>query len=279
MTDPTEALLEGFQGHPRLGELRCALEAARAAGEVLLAKHEQLDPTRIGSKSAARDLVTEADLESERVIVQALRSAFPAHAIEAEESTPDEHGDGARWFVDPLDGTTNFVHGLHAYAVSMGLWDGGRPEVAVVHAPRLAETFVAIRGAGGFLSGPGFTRRLGVRPTESIGEAVLATGFPYRRGELANPNLGNFCEVFPEVRGLRRIGSAALDLAWVASGRLDGYWELHLSPHDVAAGGLLVQEAGGYVTDGHGGQGWLRGGSIVAAGPALHAALLPRLEI
>lgn len=258
----------------RARALAVATEAAREAGALLLERFGQVQSfTR---KSSARDLVTQADVASERLLVERLRAALPEHAIEAEEEVRDEGpAEGPRWFLDPLDGTTNFVHGLPFFAVSMGLLVEGVPEVAVVHAPRLGETFTAARGDGARLDG----RPIHVSHAAALGESLLATGFPYRRNELANPNLENFCRLFPLVRGLRRAGSAALDLAYVACGRLDGYWELHLAPHDVAAGALLVREAGGVVTDLHAGEDWLRGGQIVAAGPALHPLLRSRLRL
>jgi myo-inositol-1(or 4)-monophosphatase len=251
-----------------------ALEAAREAGGILLRFLGRLDRARIATKSAARDLVTEADLESERSLVARLRSAFPEHAIEAEEAVRDAASSSPRWFLDPLDGTVNFVHGIPCFAVSLGLFADGEPEVAVVHAPRLAETFHAVRGGGAFLG----EERLSVSPCRALPGAVLATGFPYRRTDLRANNLANFAGLFHDVRDLRRMGSAALDLAYVAAGRLDAFWELHLAPHDVAAGALLVREAGGVVTDLDGRDDWLRGGHILAAGPALHPQLLSRLE-
>jgi myo-inositol-1(or 4)-monophosphatase len=247
--------------------------AAREAGEILLKRFGRLDARRIGQKSARRDLVTEADLESERCLVAHLRRAFPDHAIEAEEEVHDADDDRPRWFLDPLDGTVNFVHGLPLFAVSLGLFAGGEPEAAVVHAPRLGETFTAARGAGAFLDGV----RLSVSRASELCDCVLATGFPYRRGELAHDNLENFRGLFYEVRDLRRLGSAALDLAFTAAGRFDGYWELHLAPHDVAAGGLLVREAGGIVSDASGGPHWLRGKSVIAASAPIHRALLGRI--
>jgi len=208
--------------------------------------------------------------------VERLRAAFPDHAIEAEEEVRDarEGADGRpRWFVDPLDGTTNYVHRLPFFAVSMGLWVDDVPEVALVHAPCLGETFSAVRGGGAFLN----DEPIHVSRTSALGEAILATGFPYRRGELEHSNLENFGRFFQDVRGLRRMGAASVDLAYVAAGRIDGFWELHLSPHDVAAGALLVREAGGIVTDADGGGDWLRGGHIVAAGPALHETIRERV--
>lgn len=266
-------------------EAQRALELARTwaaeAGEILMDHLGRLSADQVRSKSAARDLVTAADLASERHLVRRLRAALPEHAIQAEEEVNDSGAldRGARWFLDPLDGTVNFVHRLPHFAVSMGLWVDGVPEVAVVHAPRLGETFWARRGEGAWLQGPGGElERLRVSTASTLGESVLGTGFPYRRHELPNNNLSNLIEVFPEVRGLRRCGSAACDLAYTAAGRLDAFWELHLSPHDVAAGGLLVLEAGGEVSDLLGGQRWLADGHVVAGPPALCALLRGRLK-
>ena len=259
--------------------LATAEAAAREAGELLMGYLGRLDASRIERKSSMRDLVTEADVAAERLLVARLRAAFPEHAIESEEEVCDPGDDRPRWFLDPLDGTVNFVHGLPAFAVSLGLFVDGRPEVAVVHAPRLEETFRAMRGRGASLTtGEGASVALRVSDTTELSEAILATGFPYRRGELEHDNLANFNELFYAVRGLRRMGSAALDLAYVAAGRLDAFWELHLAPHDVAAGALLVREAGGVVTDFSGAEDWLRGGRIVAGGKALQEALRGRLR-
>ncbi|MEO2164393.1 MAG: inositol monophosphatase family protein [bacterium] len=253
--------------------LALAQDAAREAGDVLLGHLGNLDPQAIGRKTNYRDLVTAADLEAERVLVDRLRSACPGHAIEAEEQTRDALDDRPRWFLDPLDGTVNFIHRLPCFTVSLGLWFDGQPQVSVIHAPVLGETFSAVRGGGASVDG----RPMQVSPVETIRDAVLATGFAYRRSELSPSNLDQFASFFHEARGLRRMGSAALDLAYVADGRLDGFWEYHLSPHDVAAGGLLVLEAGGCVTDVRGEEDWLRGGSIVAGCPALHGAMIQHL--
>lgn len=253
--------------------LEVATGAAVDAGELLLSSLGKIE--HFERKSSRRDLVTEADLRSERLLVERLRAAFPTHAIEAEEETRDAPDDSRpRWFLDPLDGTVNYFHGIGLFAVSMGLWFEKKPIAAVVHVPRLEETFTARAGGGAWLNG----QPIRVSETTELAEAVLATGFPYRRGELEHDNLANFSRVFYDVRGLRRMGSAALDLAYTACGRLDGFWELHLSPHDVAAGGLLVREAGGQVSDFGGGENWLRGGSLIAANPRLHRALSPYLE-
>ena len=254
--------------------LRVAESAAREAGALLLESYGKIERSSVKTKSAARDLVTSADVASERLVVARLRAAFPGHAIEAEEEVRDAADGRPRWFVDPLDGTVNFVHGIPAFAVSIALYVDGAPEAAVVHLPRLGETFTAARGLG--------TRKDGepvrVSETTSLGDAILATGFPYRRNELPNSNLENFNRFFYDVRGMRRMGSAAMDLAYVAAGRLDGFWELHLAPHDVAAGALLVREAGGTVRDVDGQEDWLRGGHIVAANPDLFEAIRSRVQ-
>jgi myo-inositol-1(or 4)-monophosphatase len=270
MSEPSAAELDFALG--------LAVDAAHAAGAILMEHFGRLKPADIASKGVRRDLVTAADVASERELVARLRQAFPTHRIEAEEEVRDARADDdaaeLRWFLDPLDGTINFVHQLPAFAVSMGLMRGARPLVAVVHAPRLDETFAARAGGGATLNG----KPIAVSRCDALEDAILATGFPYRRGELPHDNLENFRRFFHSVRGMRRMGSAALDLAYVAAGRFDGFWELHLAPHDVAAGALLVREAGGVVSDADGGENWLRGGHIVAAPAAMHGLIASRIE-
>jgi myo-inositol-1(or 4)-monophosphatase len=256
------------------GVLALAERVAREAGEILLAFYGRLEGGDVRSKGVAWDLVTSADVASEQHIVSALSAEFPDHAIEAEEQGSRGSSQELRWFVDPLDGTINFVHNLPCFAVSIALYRGKEPEVAVVHAPQLRETFTARRGGGAFLNGA----PIAVSQASELSQCLLATGFPYRRGDLEHDNLENFGRFFYDVRGLRRMGSAALDLAYTAAGRFDGYWELHLSPHDVAAGALLVREAGGLVSDADGGDAWLRAGHIVASGPAIHRSLIERIR-
>lgn len=259
--------------------VRAAVSAVAAAGELHLELLGRIPDAEVGRKSSRRDLVTAADVGAERLVVQRLRDLGDGAAIEAEEETSDEASDGLRWFLDPLDGTVNFVHGIPNFSVSLALYRGPVPIFGLVHAPRLGETFVAASGAGSWLLEAGREpRRLAASGTTELSEAILATGFPYRRGELANSNLENFGRFFYDVRGLRRLGSAALDLAYVAAGRLDGFWELHLSPFDVAAGALLVREAGGTVEDFAGGERWLRGGQILACAPGLRVPMSERLE-
>lgn len=261
--------------------VRVAVGAALAAGEIQSGARGQLGRADVRSKSSRRDLVTTVDVESERAIVSRLRALSSPHAIEAEEEIHDADDGRPRWFVDPLDGTVNFFHGLPLFCVSIALYRGPQPVLGVIHAPALGETFVSAAGAGAHLlsaSGVGHERLSVASETEQLADAVLATGFPYRRGELEHSNLENFGRFFYEVRGMRRMGSAALDLAFVAAGRIDGFWELHLSPFDVAAGAALVLESGGSVTDAEGGQAWLRGGSIVAAPEGLGALMRSRIE-
>jgi myo-inositol-1(or 4)-monophosphatase len=254
--------------------LAVAVEAAGAAGEECLRRRFRLDPRAIRSKSARRDLVSEADLAAEAVLLERIRRAFPGDAILAEESGGEPPSRGACWCLDPLDGTTNFVHGLPEFSVSVARLVDGVPRVGVVHAPALGETFAARAGAGATRNG----EPMRVSATGELADSLLATGFPYRRAELGNDNLENFGRLFHEVRDLRRLGSAALDLAFVACGRFDGYWELHLGRHDVAAGGLLVGEAGGRVTDLRGGETWTSGRSVLATNGRIHDALRARLR-
>ena len=248
--------------------LAYVVQTAQAAGEVILAHDAPVPriPTRM---KGVRDPVTDADLASERLIVERLRARFPGVPIAAEEETHERGGDGPVFYVDPLDGTVNFSQALPFFAVSIALYEGRTPRLGVVHAPRLRETFAAAAGAGATLNG----EPLAVSRKQRLIDAVLATGFAYRRNELPDDNVQHFVDTILKVRDLRRGGSAALDLAYVAAARLDGHWEPHLNAWDVAAGAALVLEAGGVVTDMAGGQDWLQGGSIIASGPALHPAI------
>lgn len=254
-------------------DLRFAIDLSHQAGAVLMRHYEKLDVREIGRKSTFRDLVTRADTESERLIVDAIRGRFPDHTIYAEETSHHFSEDGPTWYVDPLDGTINFVHSLPVFGVSIALYDGRTPRLAAIHLPVLQETYWASAGGGAYRDGHG----IHVSQTELLSEALVATGFPYARNTLVHNNLANFNRLFYEVRGLRRIGACCADLAWVASGRLDAFWELHLGPYDLAAGALLIREAGGVVTDAHGGENWLREGHLVAGPPALHANLLAKV--
>ncbi len=254
--------------------LLVAQAAARKAGDLLLECSGRLTPDEIRSKSASRDLVTEADLGSEAILLSLLKEAFPEDGFLAEETGSENLDADHVWYVDPLDGTNNFVHGLPMYAVSLARVTRGEPDVAVVFVPRLQEMFTATKSGGAFLN----QQSLQVSETDQLAQALLATGFPYRRHKLLENNLENFQRLFLQQRGIRRMGSAACDLAYVACGRLDAFWELHLSPYDVAAGGLLVSEAGGEVGTVFPGGSWLHGKNILAGPPILLGELRAVLQ-
>ena len=190
------------------------------------------------------DVVTEADKASERLIIDGIHSAFPGHSVLAEESGRDGTDDAEwLWIIDPLDGTTNFNQGLPVFSVSIALQHNGVTVVGVVYAPYLGEMFTALKGNGAYLNG----KPIHVRRNSDIGSMVVATGMPYDRDRHPDNNLDNISRVCLRVRGTRRMGSAAIDLAYTAAGYYDAYWELNLNIWDVAAGILLVQEAGGVV--------------------------------
>jgi myo-inositol-1(or 4)-monophosphatase len=255
--------------------LSIAITLARRAGDLLLSFYRR-GPRRVITKSTEVDLLTEADLASQDLILTELSRRFPDHSILAEE-TGGHHAttSGALWLVDPLDGTTNFAHRFPVFAVSIALWVDGRPQVGVVQDVVRERTYWAAAGQGAWLADE---RRLQVSETGELGQSLLATGFPYHRALNTDNNLAEFNALMPATRGVRRPGSAALDMAWVAEGCLDGYWEPYLAPWDWAAGMLLVTEAGGTVSDYGGGP--LHGGSrtVVASNGRLHAALLAAVQ-
>ena len=231
-----------------------AEEIARAAGAIQRARYETTLTVR--TKSASIDLVTEVDHACEALIVERIRAARPRDAILAEEGGGEDlAGATWRWVIDPLDGTMNFAHGYPRFCVSIGVERGAVRTLGVVYDPLLDELYTAVRGRGAWLNG----RRLRVSTTASLGEALLATGFAYDVRRSAVDNLDHFAALVKRSRAVRRDGSAALDLCYVAAGRLDGYWELKLLPWDVAAGLLIVEEAGGRTSD-------LRGGPVPRSG-------------
>ncbi len=246
--------------------LALALELARRAGALQRERYET--DLEIGTKSAPVDLVTEVDRACEALIVEALEKERPGDAVLAEEGGGrDRAGATWRWIVDPLDGTTNYAHGYPRFCVSIGVEREEERHLGVVYDPLLEELYHAVRGGGAFRNG----RAIRVSPETRLDRALLATGFAYNQRE---GNLRYFGAFLTRTRALRRDGSAALDLAYVASGRLEGYWELRLQPWDVAAGALLVEEAGGRFSD-FGGRGPARSGrEVVASNGHVHEAML-----
>ncbi|MFZ1294703.1 MAG: inositol monophosphatase family protein [Pseudomonadales bacterium] len=254
-----------------------ALAAARKAGEMIARAADRLDLVEVSRKSD-NDFVTETDLAAEREIIFQLRKAYPDHAVLAEESgwTGDIGNSPFHWIIDPLDGTTNFMRGIPHFAVSIACLKDGRLEHGVIVDPIRREEFTATRGSGAQLNG----RRMRVSSRAGFQEAVLGTGIPFR--DPARQHIDAYLKVLREFAsrsaGIRRAGAATLDLAYVAAGRLDGFWEMGLQPWDIAAGALMVQEAGGLVSDFDGGSNWLESGNIVAANPNCLKAMLQSIR-
>ncbi len=255
------------------GILPFAVEIAREAGAILL-EHE--GKAAVESKGTRRDLVTEADRASEAHLTRRIRDRFPSHGIHAEEGTrvAGDLDDGVMWFVDPLDATTNFAHRHPMYSVSLGVQVKGELVVGVIWAPRMNELFVAEKGGGATLNG----EPLRVSETEALADSLLATGFGYHRHTTSENNLANFSRLIMLSRGVRRGGCASLDLAYTAAGRFDGFWEIWLAPYDLAAGVVVVREAGGRVTDQQGGDDFLFGRNIIASNGRLHEAIAAELD-
>jgi myo-inositol-1(or 4)-monophosphatase len=251
--------------HPMLN---IAIRAARRAGTIVTRGQQRLHELKVERKGR-NDLVSQIDRDAEAAIVEILRKAYPDHALLAEES--GGHGDSDYlWLIDPLDGTLNYVHGYPQFAISIALQVKGRLDQAVVFDPMRDELFTASRGAGAQLNG----QRLRVTRCAQLSNALLATGFPVRDRDTLARFLPGFGEMLASCADVRRAGAAALDLAHVACGRLDGYWEFGLEAWDIAAGCLLVQEAGGLVGDSRGGESHLASGDVVAANPKLYRQML-----
>ncbi|MGV8057726.1 MAG: inositol monophosphatase family protein [Smithellaceae bacterium] len=219
-----------------------AIEVAHKAGALLIKKFNQ--SIKIHYKGDI-NLVTEADKMSENLIIETIRRSFPDYGILSEESPAIRDGSSMRWIIDPLDGTTNYAHGYPVFCVSIALEKDGVIILGVVYDPTRQDTFSAIRGEGSFLNG----KRLAVSQIPDLNRSLLATGFPYDIRESKENNLDHFNVLAKQTQAIRRAGAAALDLAYVAAGRFDGFWELKLKPWDTAAGCLLVEEAGGKITD------------------------------
>lgn len=254
--------------------LNIAVRAARRAGEVIIRGMNRVHRLDVRQKGQ-NDFVSEIDTQAEMEIIETVRKSYPDHAFLAEESGAS-NGDADSefiWIIDPLDGTTNFLHGFPQFAVSIGVQRRGRMEHAVVYDPLRQELFTASRGEGAQLDG----RRIRVTPHIGLERALIGTGFPYRTNlHWLDSYMGMFKAVTMATAGIRRPGAAALDLAYVAAGRLDAFWELGLSPWDTAAGTLLITEAGGLVTNLKGDE-YKQDGNILAGTPKVHAPLLELL--
>ncbi len=265
---PPRLLLAAFTYmHPMLN---IAIRAARAGGRVLTQYMDRVDSLQTTEK-AKNDFVSEVDRRSEAEIVAVLRRSYPDHAILGEEGGASGAADAEfKWFIDPLDGTTNYLHGFPAYCVSIAVAQNRRLEQAVIYNPFTQELFTATRGAGATLD----EKRIRVSKCNSIDSALLGTGFNNNGSQSQSGYLRTFREYNSSAGNLRRQGSAALDLAYVAAGRLDGFWEFGLQPWDSAAGALMVREAGGLVGTMTGKDDWLDSGNIVAATPRVYDSML-----
>ncbi len=258
--------------HPMLN---IAIKAARSAGALINQASRDLDLVKVQTK-APNDFVTEVDQAAERVIIETLLGAYPGHGILAEESGDryGSHSSEYLWIIDPLDGTTNFIHGFPFYAVSIGLAFKGQVQQAVVYDPVHNDLFYASKGRGSFMN----DRRLRVSRRTRLSEALIGTGFPFRRGDNFQSYLEMFAAISQSCAGLRRPGAAALDLCYVAAGFCDGFFETGLSPWDVAAGSLMVTEAGGLVGNFSGEADFLHQREIIAGNPRIYGQLVQILS-
>ncbi len=256
--------------HPMLN---IAVRAARNAGDIIVRYLNRLDELTVTSKNR-NEFVSEVDRLAEEEIIAVIRKAYPGHAVLAEESGLTQGKDDYEWIIDPLDGTTNFLHSFPQFSVSVAVQHKGRLDQAVIYDPMRQELFTASRGSGAFLD----NRRIRVSKQNTLSGALLGTGFPYRDHQHLDAYLAMFKALLADTAGIRRPGSAALDLAYVAAGRFDGFWEIGLNAWDMAAGVLLVREAGGLVGDLSGGHAFLQSGNIVAAAPKLFPLMLREIR-
>ena len=252
--------------------LNIAIRAARAAGDYISRQVNNIPNLEIESKST-NDFVTQVDRQAEARIIETLLKAYPDHSIMAEESG-DQGNSEYQWIIDPLDGTTNFLHGFPHFAVSIALAHKGKLQQAVIYDPMKQELFTASKGDGATLN----NRRIRVTKMTSTEGALLGTGFPFRQKQHFPAFQSMFADFFSTASDIRRAGSAALDLAYVAAGRLDGFWEIGLAPWDMAAGALIIREAGGLVGDFHGDGNFLQTGNVVAANPKLFADMIRKIQ-
>ncbi|MBM4136126.1 MAG: inositol monophosphatase [Nitrospira sp.] len=253
--------------------LNIAINAARLAGKTILDNLGRIAKKDVGLK-AASDFVTRVDMESEQIIINTIKEYFPHHSFLAEESLKEAETDRYRWIIDPLDGTTNYIHGYPVFSVSIALEYNKDIIIGVIFDPLRDELFTAEKGRGAFLNG----NSIRISSVSDFKDCLIATGFPFRKKGFIDLYLKLFKNIFNKVSDLRRTGSAALDLAYLACGRCDGFFEIGLSPWDIAAGAIMIQEAGGIVTDFGGGPDYLLTGNIVAGKPAIHDKLLEEIK-
>jgi len=252
--------------------LNIAVRAARSAGEIILRSADKASHLAVNSKGK-NDFATEIDRLAEKEIISIIKAAYPEHSILAEES--GEHaGNDFVWVIDPLDGTTNFIHGFPQYAVSIALKYKNRLEIGVVYDPLRDELFTAKRGGGAMLN----NRRLRVTGLSSMKGALIGTGLPFKVPQHLDAYLAMFRAITLDSAGIRRAGSAALDLAYLAAGRLDAFWEIELKEWDMAAGILLVKEAGGVATDFSFNDNYLTSGNLIAGSPRMHQLMYQLIE-
>ncbi len=249
--------------------LNIAIDAARQAGKIIVSHMDQADRIQPTAKGQ-HDFFCEVDIKAEQAIINTIHKAYPHHGIMAEESGVHNPDAETVWIIDPLDGTNNYLHGFPFFSVSIAVKVKDRIEHGVVFDPIRQECFMASRGRGARLN----DRRIRVSKQTQLSDAMLGTGFSFRNEAIAKRYLSTFEALFGQCAGMRRTGSAALDLAYVASGRLDGFWEFGLKPWDIAAGALLIQESGGMVCDMQGGEDFLNQGDIIAATPKVFKPLL-----
>jgi len=256
--------------------LNIAVRAAINAGGLVTRYVDRIDSLKIGTKQR-NDFVSEVDRFSEQEIINTIKQAYPDHAILAEESGRHNQKDDdnqAVWIIDPLEGTTNFLHGFPQYAISIAMKQHGNLQVGVIYDPMRQELFTATRGQGARLN----DRRIRINPDTKLEGSLIGTGFPYYQYDYLDRYMAILKEVITKTAGVRRPGSAALDLAYVAAGRFDGFWEFNLQPWDIAAGILLIQEAGGLASDFENEHNYLESGNIVCGAPRVHQALLEIIQ-
>ncbi|MBW5802941.1 inositol monophosphatase [Coxiella endosymbiont of Ornithodoros amblus] len=253
--------------HPMLN---IAIQAARNAARIIVRLVDRLYVLDINEKTH-NDFVTQVDRLSEEEIINTIHKAYPNHAILAEEMGLQKYKNDYTWIIDPLDGTANFIHGFPQFAISIALKYRGTLETGLVYDPLRQELFTATRGSGAQLN----NRKIRVSSCQKLSHALIGTGFPFKKEkELFLAYLKTFEAVFLQTNGIRRAGAAALDLAYVAAGRLDGFWEMSLRPWDMAAGILLITEAGGLVSDFKGENNYIENGSVIAGNPRMYKSLL-----